>query len=219
MTEVIERLVADMRWRLSPAGGKYRPSLREAASWGALLISWPVKLLSGCGVSILALGGLVATIDVDKAVGVIMMCIMFLGVPLAFGLSSLIQRAFNMAAYKKQLMTNERFTLVEYSRLLQRHIDMAQRDPTLGGPQEVARLRGLLDRIVKLLESGAGLDGTQQHSTLGDEAVLAESVLESYNIAQDDGLKDLDARLPDELRAQLQDVDREAQQKPGRQAE
>jgi hypothetical protein len=218
MTEVIERLLADMRWRLSPAAGRYRPSNREAASWGALQIAWPTKLLSGCGLMIVSLGGLVALDKVLEPLAVVCMCVMFLGIPIAFWASSLMQRSFNLKAYKKMLESNERFTLVEYARLLQRHIEMAQRDPALGGAKEVARLQGLQAEIVKLLESGAGLDGTEQQSTLGDEAELAESLLESYNIGKDE-MQELDSRLPDELRAKLQEVDRAAHSKPERQAE
>lgn len=218
MTEVVERLVADMRWRMSPAGGKYTPSGREAASWGAFQINWPTKLMGGCGLMILALGGMGATIHVVEAIGVMLMFVMFMGVPISFWASGFIQRSLNLKAYQKQLESNERFSLVEYSRLMTRHIEMAQRDPALGGPKEVERLTALRARIIALLESGAGLDGRQQHSTLGDEAELAESVLESYNIGPDE-LAQLDARLPEELRSKLADVDREARNRPQQQAD
>jgi hypothetical protein len=218
MTEVVKRLMADMRKRLAPSGGKETPSVEETAAWGAPQIAWPASLASGCGLMLLALGGMLAVIHVNALLGVLLMFLMFASVPLSFGLTWLIQRSLNLKQYQKLLEGNERFALGEYSRLLQRQIGRAQRDPGLGGPKEVARLSALQAQLDELLDSGAGLDGRHERSRLGDEAAFAESVLESYNIAQVE-LQALDARLPGELRAQLEAVDRAARQQPGRQTE
>jgi hypothetical protein len=216
VNEIIQRLLADLGWRLSAAGGRYKPSRQEVATWGGTQLNWGLKLLGGCGVQLISLVLFMATYKFVMAIAILFFLLMFLGLPLAFIFGGPIQRGLDMAAYRKRLERNERFTLIEYSRLLSRQIEMAQYDPTLGGPQEVARLRSLQDRIVQLIQSGASLDGTDQSSALSAEAQLAEAVLESYNMDEDQELQALDARLPAELRSKLEDLDREAQNKPQR---
>jgi hypothetical protein len=215
MSEITERLLADMRWRLSPAGGRFRPSRREAESWGATTLTWPGKLLAGCLLQSAAMAGLVATIHVIEWLGVLLMFLMFLSIPLAFWMGGKVQRRLDFTAYRRMIGENERFALVEYGRLLKRHIDMAQRDPALGGPAEVQRLTELHGRLQEMLKKGAG-EALYQRSPLGSEADLAEAVLESYDIGSDDAqqLADLDQRLPEELRSRLADLDREVGQKP-----
>jgi hypothetical protein len=215
MKEVIERLVADLRWRQGPTAGPHRLSRREAESWGAATIGWPVKFFSGCGFQLMAIGFFSLLSDGENPIVLLALLPVFLGTPLSFWLFGYIQRSMDAATYRKKLLANERFALVEYSQFLSRQIEMARRNPSLGGQREVERLLGLRTRLIQLIDSGTGLAGGQQATTLGEEAELAEAILETYSAGKDDGLKDLDARLPPELRSRLEDVEREAQRKPG----
>jgi hypothetical protein len=212
MNNIIDRLIADLRWRQGPQAGPHRLTRREAESWGAQTIGWPVKFFSGCAFQLMALGLCSLLADINNALSLLFLIPLFLGTPLSFWLFGYVQRAADVAAYRRKLLKNERFTLVEYSHLLTRHIAMAQRDPALGGQREVERLTNLRGQLLELIDSGVGLAGGPQATTLGEEAQLAESLLETYSVAKDDGLKDLDARLPEELRSRLADLDRGAQQ-------
>ena len=45
MKELVDKLLADLRWRFQPAGRSYKPTSKEIQSWGTLSIPWSVPLL------------------------------------------------------------------------------------------------------------------------------------------------------------------------------
>lgn len=220
MSQITDRLVADMRWRLSPAGRRHQPGRRERESWGSGAIPAAGPIMGGCAVQAITLGLAISAFDKDFIVGGLLLLFLFCAaLPGAFMLRGRVQTKADLAAYRKLLETNERFALVEYSRLLGRQIQAARADPSLGGPAEVARLTELLGKINQLIQEGAGHEKHGSQSLIASEAVLAESIVEVYSVGKDDGLAGLDARLPDELRARLDSTETPAPRDRGKSAE
>jgi hypothetical protein len=200
------RLLADMRGRLW--GKRDRPSRAECEGWGARTIPWTMPLAGGCLTQIFGIGVALNAIFVNSPLmlaGAAMA--MLLIWPIGFMSMQWAQRRRDFAAYRKQLAADERFALTEYNRLLGRQIPAASSNPSLGGPTEVERLLAAQAELQALLDSGAGLDRMPAQSALGDEAVLAQSVVEAYKIGEGDHLESLDARLPAEIRTRLEDLE------------
>ena len=128
---------------------------------------------------------------------------------LAFFTRARLNRSFLIKAYEKLLGSNERFTLYEYCKFLKRRIEEAEDDPSLGGPAEVARLKELSRKLMKHLREGSTEPGQGIASTISEEAQMAESILEAYDLAKVDPLHDLDSRLPEEVREELARFDRD----------
>lgn len=215
MKQIAQRLVADMRWRMSAAGKRFRPSRKEMDSWGASAIPFTAPLFGGCAMQAVLLGAVISAFDANAIPAGFLMLLLTLAAPFAaFGLSSRFQRAGDLKRYARLVQTNERFALIEYSKLLERQIQVARSSPALGGPDELAKLTELHSRITALIREGAGRQRNSGPSALASEATLAESVLEAYSVGNNDGLAELDARLPDELRSRLDELDAEAGKAP-----
>lgn len=219
MTEIIARLTADLSWRLSAAGKAYRPKPKERRSWGAFRIPRIAPLLLWCGY--LAYAGLGMGWGGETSFLPHWLLILLFGWPgwigsffLITGLNGWINKAAELRAYRQLLRRNERFTLVEYSKYLQRQTARAKADPGLGGPTEVARLEATQRQLNQLLKGGTGLDAAVD-SPLSAEADLAEAVLQSYEEAGADPLAELDARLPEELRTRIEALEQEAGRQRG----
>lgn len=206
MNEVVAKLVSDMRWRFQRGGSKYKPKDKEVETWGAFNIHGLAPVM----VSLLLLG--LTAVLMDMGGGVVnddlLPLLWVASVPLLYWLRSALNNRFKLRAYRKLLSDNERFMLVEYAKYLQRQIARAKDEPALGGAPEVRRLTELHARLTALLAQGAGRDAKPLRSDLADEAVLAEAMVESYTPGQGDGLAQLDARLPQELRQRIADLDR-----------
>jgi len=208
MSELIDKLVADVHWRFTAAGRQFKPNAKEVQSWGGFVIHWSIPLLLWLPVSFL-LYLLVASMDSQALLeGLLPFLIMAAPVGLFAGRKSL-QRSASVVAYRKLLEGNERFVLSEYSKYLRRQITRAQADLTLGGPAEVARLSAIYSRLHALLKQGVGLEGAPLRSALAEEADMAEAVVQSYEEGRRDPLAELDARLPAELRQRIQELERE----------
>jgi hypothetical protein len=209
MNEVIDKLIREMRWRIRNGGAKYKPKQKEMASWGAFSISgWvpPLASLPLLLLTTIVLENQFIHSDADT----ILPLLWVVSVPLLFWLRGVLNFRFLLGAYKKLLSTNERFMLVEYTKYLQRQIARAKDEPVLGGAAEVQRLTELHAKLKDLLVQGAGRDAKPLRSDLADEAVLAEAMVDSYSTGAGDELARLDARLPDELRQRIADLDRES---------
>lgn len=207
MKDVIEHLVEDLDWRLTPAGKLYKPDEKELISWGVerngcwpTVLIWFAMMISYIGL-VVSLAGI--SEDFFIPVGSIMgLVLSFVFGKLAGNINRGWQKRRDKRAYRKLLRSNERFMLVEYSKYLSRKIHQAQHDPTLGGAAEVSRLRELQGKINEMLRrGGSGKPGRQ--SRLEEEATIAESILEAYGDEDYDPLKQLDARLPEEVRKRL----------------
>jgi len=92
---------------------------------------------------------------------------------------------------------------------LKRQINAAINDPSLGGDDEVRQLKQLHAKLGDILRKGSVANEVPVSSTLADEALVAESVIETYEATKIDTLKSLDDRLPEELRSRLDDLERE----------
>ncbi len=210
MNEVVTKLLDDLTWRLRQGTAKYRPSDKEVTSWAPFKIHGAVPLLLsflvplGAAVSLSGFG--------DDA----MFTAWLVSIPLLYWLRGVINFRGKLNAYKKLLLQNERFMLVEYSKYLKRQISRVKDEPVLGGEAEVRRLKELQERLNALLQQGAGKDRTAMRSNLADEADLAEAMLETYSPGQQDELAALDARLPADLRQHIADLDRESAAVPQR---
>ena len=208
MKELVDKLIADLRWRFTPAGRPYKPAAKEVQSWGTLSVPWGVPLLLWPvgGAVLFGLFELIGVRDLEEG---LMPFLILAALPLLYWLRTYAQRASSIRCYRKLLQRNERFVLAEYSKFLKRQIARAQLDPALGGDAEVRRLYELQQRMQQLLKQDLRIDGQPLPSTLAEEANLAQSVIEVYEVGTKDPLADLDARLPTELRQRMEDLDRQ----------
>jgi hypothetical protein len=206
--ELVDKLIADLRWRFTQAGRPYKPTTKEIQSWGTLSIPWSVPLLLW-PVGWALWFGIFALIGAQDLEEGLMPLLIIATLPLLYWLRTQAQRSSSVRCYKKLLQRNERFVLAEYSRFLKRQIARAQLDPALGGDAEVRRLYELQQRMQQLLKQELSIDGQPLPSTLAAEANLAQSVIEVYEAGTRDPLADLDARLPTELRQRMEDLDRQ----------
>lgn len=224
MIAMIDRLIADLKWRLTAAGKKFKPKPKERASWGAPqipgLVPW---LVWGAYMLFATLGVDLGNLPFAMPEWLAYLLFNWPGWILSFILVSrgvkALNRMLEVRTYGKLLRRNERFTLVEYTKYLMRQIQRAREDPALGGPDEVARLELAHRKLNKLLRGGAGKETTPVASTLTEEADLAQAVVQSYEEFQGDPLAELDNRLPDELRQKVEELDREVEQPSGGRAE
>lgn len=223
MTDIIARLTADLRWRLTAAGKGRRPKKKERASWGAFKIPEAAPLLLWGGYMAFAALGT----GWGSGQGPLPEWVMFLlfswpGWIVSFllltGATKWLNREAEIRAYSRLLTRNERFTLVEYNKYLRRQIERARSDPALGGAGEVRRLEETQRKLQQLLRGGAGR-GVTVESPLSEEAALAEAIVESYEAAGADPLAELDARLPADLKARVEELEREAMGPGSRQRE
>jgi hypothetical protein len=213
MTDLVKKLTADLGWRLSSAGGKYRPKDKEVASWAPMRIPGAVPLLLWPIVSVAA----ILALDASGSNGLseALTPIILVGTPvLLYWIRALLGREFILRAYRQLLEKNERFTLVEYSKYLKRQIERARTDPALGNEQEVRRLTELLARLNEKLKQGIGQDGLPTTSALAEEAMLAEGLVQTYEERSRNPLDELDARLSPELRQRVSELEREAHPAP-----
>jgi hypothetical protein len=217
MNAIIDRLVMDLKWRLSAAGRKFRPKRKESESWGALRIPRIAPLLVwGAYIMFAVLG--IGSGNPQLALPQWLIYLLFswpgwvLSFILAFHGTKLLNRKLEVKAYARLLTRSERFTLVEYTKYLMRQIQRAREDPALGGPAEVARLEELHRKLNQLLRGGAGKEAAPVASALAEEADLAQAVVQSYEEFQADEFAELDERLPGELRQRIEELDREAAQ-------
>jgi hypothetical protein len=209
MKDLVDKLAADLRWRLSRAGKKYKPRRKERDSWGAFRIPPLASVLAwvaGFPFIIFATDGGAVPGDFAPLIGiggVILLTYLLTG-----GVHQL-NKLFIVNSYRKLLKENERFTLVEYARYLKRQIERAQNDPALGGQAEVERLTAVYLRLSELIRKGGANELFAVDSELGREADMAEAVIEAYDLPAADDLSDLDSQLPTELRERLQELDLE----------
>jgi hypothetical protein len=226
MKAIIDRLVTDLKWRLSAAGRKLRPKKKERESWGALRIPLIAPLLvwgAFMMFAVLGIGGENLQLAGPQWSWLIYLLFSWPGWILSFILAfhgtRLLNRKLAVNAYARLLKRNERFTLVEYTKYLMRQIQRAREDPALGGPAEVARLEQLHRKLNQLLRGGAGKESVPVSSALAEEADLAQAVVESYEEFQADEFAELDERLPGDLRQRVEELDREVERSRTRHGE
>lgn len=213
MSDIVNKLVADLKWRLSGAGKKHRPKAKEVQSWGAMVIPRAVPWLVWLSYTIFVTVGSETYfwLRIEEFPGYIIggpVGIVLAGLLVSF-VTRKINTSFALKAYQGLLDSKERFTLVEYSRYLRRQISRAKEDETLGGEAEVARLKELDIKLRQLLKAGAGKEGTTIASDLSEEAELAEALVETYGELLSDPLEKLDSRLPQELLASIEALEQE----------
>jgi len=226
MKAIIDRLIEDLKWRLSKAGRKFKPKKQEREGWGALRIPGIAPMLvwgAYMMFAVLGIGG--GNLQFAGPQWDWLMYLLFswpgwaLSFILAFHGTRLLNNKLEVNAYAKLLKRNERFTLVEYTKYLMRQIQRAREDPALGGPAEVARLEQLHRKLNQLLRGGAGKEPLPVASILAEEADLAQAVVQSYEEFQADEFAELDERLPGELRQRVEELDREVEQTRGERGE
>jgi hypothetical protein len=209
MNEVIAKLTRDLAWRFRHGGSKYRPKDKEIASWGAFRIPGLIPLLLSLPILLLI------TIVMDSgggSAGEDMLPMVWLAsIPVLYWLRGILNFRCTLGAYKKLLTDNERFMLVEYTKYLKRQIARTKDEPVLGGETEVKRLSELHAKLNQLLQQGAGMEQTPLRSNIADEADLAQAMVETYAVDHSGGLAQLDARLPQELRQRIEELDRSSE--------
>ncbi|MCB1218770.1 hypothetical protein KDL44_15400 [bacterium] len=210
MRDAADRLLQDLKWRLSPAGRRYRPSAQVIRSWGASEVPQLVPFLLWLAWFISSIF-LALNLNLPGGWSTLLVPVSWLGAGL---LISRWTRATNLRnitkAYRRVLSGNERFLLIEYTRYIRRKIRLAENDPVLGGPEEVRRLKQTHRKLRQILEKGRDADsGATVRSIIGDEADFAESLVEVYAGLEEpyDPLADLDARLPEEIRSRLDEFE------------
>jgi hypothetical protein len=208
MNEAVAKLVDDLVWRIRRGTAKYRPSDKEIASWAPFTVHGAVPILVSF---VLPAFAAFSNLSEDAAIA-----IWLASIPLLYWLRGVINFRCKLGAYKRLLLNNERFMLVEYSKYLKRQISRVRDEPVLGGDAEVRRLKELQERFNAMLQQGVSKDNKAMRSNLADEADLAEAMLETYNTGAKDELAALDARLPADLRERIADLDRESASTSGR---
>jgi len=216
MKGIIERLSADLRWRLGRAPKKHKPKRKERDSWGGYRIPGLAPfLLLGAYVtySMMGAGAMLPYFQGWEWLHFLLFSWpgWIAAVVITGSVVKNVNNWFMLKAYTKHLEQSERFTLVEYYKYLDRQVVRAREDSALGGPAEVTRLRQLQQQLRELLHKGAGKDTLTVESTLSEEADFAEAVVEAYEEIKADPLQELDERLPGELRQRLEELDREVE--------
>ena len=211
MSEIISKLISDLRWRLSKAGRDFKPRKKEKISWGAFSIPGIVPFLILLSYMLISLFGFNPFGDAisDGAYSFLLgfPAWVVLGVLLFYGTKAL-NTGFLIKAYQNLLETNERFALVEYHKYLNRQLERAKKNPALGGPAELKRLKDAQDSLSRLLNEGAGRDKEPVGSQLSEEAEFAESIVESFEL-QSDPLAELDSQLTPEVRKRVEELERQ----------
>lgn len=211
MTDLIKKLVKDMKWRLSPAGRRYRPKKQEIEKWAPFKIPGIVPALAWIAFLAFCAGGAHQMFDMSELAMLLAFgwpAWILSGLLLFKGVSAL-NRNFVVKAYRGLLERNERFSLVEYNRYLTRRIKQAQDDSSLGGPGEVARLRELQAQFIEMLRGGLGTEGHPVESEISQETEFAEAYIQSYREMAADPMDKLDSRLPPDLMERVQELERQ----------
>lgn len=211
MTDLVRKLVADLRWRFSSAGKKFRPKRKETESWGSFRIPRRVTLLVWIAFMLFATVGAPDLLQLPEKLQLVLF-----GWPawlasaiVLFSGAAALNRRFVISAYRDLLQKNERFSLVEYNRYLSRRISQARQDPSLGGDAEVRRLKAVQKQFVEMLQGGLGEAGLPISSVLSEEAAFAEAHIQAYREFNADPLEQLDSRLPAGLMARVQELERQ----------
>jgi hypothetical protein len=212
MRDTTQRLLDDLRWRLSPNGRRFRPDRQTIKSWGASEIPGAVPILLWLA-WLIGSNFMMANLHSGGTLLEIIIPLSWIG---SGFLISRWARHTNLQnirrAYHRLLDSNERFLLIEYTRYIRRKIKLAEGDPVLGGPEEVRRLKQIHRKLRQVLEKGRqGAGGAPVRSILSDEADHAESLIEVYD-NPDDPLAELDARLPADIRSRLDEFEDSNQQ-------
>ncbi len=209
MTDLVDKLTEDMRWRLTRGRKEYMPARKERESWGVFRFPPLASLLIWLGAVPLVIWiGEAVFWDLQPLLEFIGITLVSLGVTV--GVHEL-NKYLITRTYRRLLNTNERFTLVEYAKYLKRQIKRAQLDPAMGGPAEVRRLQAVYGKLNRLLQQGAGNELFTVESQLSKEADLAEAVVETYNLPEHDELAELDSKLPSDIRERLAELELEAE--------
>ncbi len=223
MKDAAQRLIQDLRWRLSSAGRKYRPDARTLKSWGVTEIpaAAPMMIWIAWFISSMFLS---AGVGLPEELAFVLVPITWVGAGILVSRWARRTNQSNIiSSYKRILDSNERFLLIEYTRYIRRKIRLAESDPVLGGPDEVKRLKQTHRKLRQILEKGQlSSSAVPVRSILGDEADFAESLIEVYDRPEEDydPLAELDARLPEDIRSrlnELEDSNRAAEQRQKRQ--
>lgn len=218
MKDIIDRLTADLRRRLNQGPKKLKPKRKECTSWGGFRIPPLAPLLLWGAYFTYALMGAPGIGQFFQ--GWEWLNLLLFGWPgwiiswlIIQGATKGINNWLMLKAYSRLLDQSERFTLVEYYKYLGRQAERAKDNPALGGPGEVARLRQLQAKLRALLDEGRSRDTHHIESALSEEAEFAEAVVEAYQELNADPLKQLDERLPGELRQRLEELDLEVERR------
>jgi hypothetical protein len=213
MQDIIRKLLKHLKWRLSPAGKKFKPKRGEIDSWAPQRIPPSVPFLLWLAYFFICVFSLVDGFDPFSSplafftVGPGGWLLAGLGLRL---LGRSLNQGFLLGAYRNLLQSNERFALVEYTRYLERQIARAKADPALGGAAEVERLLGVYGEMKQLLREGAGKQGGGPlASALAEDAELGEALVQTYGELKVDPLQELDSRLPPALLDRLKELDLE----------
>jgi len=219
MKEIIRRLAEDMHWRLSSAGKAYAPKPKERDSWGGKRVSGALSCLSWLALSVLTFGvvnGLMLSgAEAGALVGIArimvaapaVVIINLLLLPVVFLTGRALEKRWDLAKYKSLISANERFMLSEYARYLERQAKRTQLGELGGGSSEAVKLAAACAQVREILAVKASAE--KKHSLpLGAESALAQSVVEAYGLVTDDPLKELDARLTEQQRLKVADLER-----------
>jgi hypothetical protein len=212
MNDLVDKLVADVRWRLKRGGREFRPSLKEREAWGAFRFPPFASCLLWIGNFIFSC---FAADQIGDDTGILFWLCSNTITTLTFTVGVDYFNKFMIErSYRNLLQTNERFTLVEYAKYIKRQIKRARLDPALGGAAEVQRLQAVYNKLNVLLQKGAGNELFSVESHLSKEADLAEAVVETYNITEQDDLAALDSQLPTNIRERLAELELEVEPLP-----
>jgi hypothetical protein len=134
-----------------------------------------------------------------------------------------LEKRWDIAAYQRLLGRNERFMLSEYSKFLERQAKRTQMGELPGGSAEALKLAGASAQIREILALKSEAASRKSAAMpLDSETALAQSVIEVFSVGVVDPLKELDARLSEQQRLKVADLERELglpQQQSGRQFE
>jgi hypothetical protein len=219
MKEIVKRLGEDMRWRLSAAGKAFAPKPKERDSWGGKRVSGALSCLSWLALSVLTFGVvngiMLSGADAGALVGIArimvaapaVVIINLILLPVVFVGGRALEKRWDLAQYRSLLSANERFMLSEYARYLERQARRTQLGELRGGSSEAVKLAAAAAQVREIL--AAKVPAEQKHSLpLGTDEALAQSVVEAYGLLTNDPLRELDARLTEQQRLKVADLER-----------
>jgi len=200
MKQVLDRVLRDMRWRLSAAGSRFEPTRPQWEAWGVRDFPWGLPLLAGCLIPIVLTFALSALSQwFAFAAGYFCVPLALIGAALGFGLRGVLHRQMIFWAYRRQLKASEYFVLAEYTNMLRRQQEISPGNSAFTAG-EVQTLRSLAARATEL-----GRELTSRQVLAGLGADIGSGRRPSGGD---------DRRLPPDVRTRLVGLEKEARQAP-----
>ena len=200
MKQVIDRLLRDMRWRLTPAADHHEPARKEWEAWGVRELPWWMPVLGGCLLPMIVTGALsMLNTYIAWASEYFWLPVAVVGAVVGFGLRGVVHRRIIYWAYKKQLASSERFALTEYALFLKRHTELSDANPARRGLTRA--------QCHDLSKSAAALVSEDARRQALAHVTSSSEIQPSGPIAAEANTNGRRLRLPDDIRSRLEAIE------------